>query len=197
MPLELLLQMLGDPMSLSEAVKGVIKDIINDYTTKEKEYLTEGDIVSTLFSKLKNCLENVGIHAQLRPYRKNGQVIREDGEWGERKTGNWGSVVDIAVVNENFWPGVREKHKDRKYWRMPSWPVEAFLAAIEVKARVSGNLPRIRKDIDKLLAIKKENPNCLLYVVMMDKKAPEIDRKEIQEYAERKRVPFISSNKGS
>lgn len=175
---------------LGRLVEESIKHLQTAYRSDKKGFLTEGDVASTLFWMLKSQLKNetnVAVHSQLQPYKKrNNQVyiIGKDEGWEKPKGGHWGAVVDVAAIDtsESFWNDAYERVKHRKYWRVSGHPVEAFLAIIEIKIRVHGNIKRIKKDIDKLLAIREENPRCLLYLVIMDRKANPKDIWEIKKY---------------
>ena len=126
-------------------------------------------------------------------------------ENGKSKRRQMLGVVDLAILNmENkYWNKALDKavkdqygknrvKKSLKYWRILSYPVEAFLTVIEVKIRVSGNEERILKDVEKLYAIKKSNPKCLTYMVIADRCAPERILHNIRKYATKNKVELYA-----
>jgi len=57
-----------------------------------------------------------------------------------------------------------------KYWRMLSYPVEAFRAVLEVKIRLSGIARHIeREHFPRLDAIQEKKEDCFLYYVVIDR----------------------------
>ena len=69
-----------------------------------------------------------------------------------------------------------------RYWRILSYPLEAFRAAIMVKIRVKGNLLGIRKDIQVLRLLHKRNPECLPFLFICDRMSSEKNKAEIKRY---------------
>ena len=176
-----------DMEELKKMVEKVIEEVLEDYEKDEdkKTYTTEGDIVSHIFARLLEAPiwdKNIKIHSQVRPFK--GEIGKEkvirDGKWKDQQgKANAGSVVDLAILDmrDRYWKKALEKAiKDQfgegrsegslRYWRILSYPVEAFRAAIEVKIRVRGNRKKIFKDVEKLCAIKRENPECLTCMVI-------------------------------
>lgn len=142
-------------MELTEIIENSIKELQKEYQNNKRKYLTEGDIVSTLFSKLDKMLvkTSMSIHSQLRPYigsPEDAYVIQND-SWIKQDKANRGALVDLAIIdrNEVFWNESFEKakkdqnSKQLKYWRILSYPVKAFRAVIEVKIKVKRNKKRI------------------------------------------------------
>ncbi len=158
------------------------------YNKSQQDFLTEGDSVSSLFCILKKEMERrdikgFKIHRELRPYteeRDTKYVIKvedKEAKWGKQETRNSGAVVDIVIVDDDmeYFEAARD-YSPRKYWRILSYPLEAFVACIEVKIKVFGNNRRITKDIDKLCLIRetvaeKFNRKCLVYMCVMDRRA--------------------------
>lgn len=180
-----------------------LKELEKNYRQKERDFLTEADAVSTLFNILKDRLKNanVAVHSQLRPFTQRNEVIvfdrrRKGWYWKKQRVANEGAPFDLAIIDagDKYWKRAEKKamydqraKKDLKYWRMLSYPIEAFLAAIEIKVRVWQNPPWIEKDINKLSAILKKNKKCLLYAVVLDRKANPKEVKKIEGLARRKK----------
>jgi len=179
---------------LANIIEDAIKELINNYKkdrerVSEKICLTENDVVCKLYSLLHGNLgENLEIHSELRPYIPKGEnnvnvdVIRNTG-WEKQNGANEGAKIDLAIIDtiESYWKQAFkkakkdqnwEKKEGLKYWRILSYPLNAFRAVIEIKIKVRNNYPRIRRDIEKLKMIKKENPACLTYMVVLDRYAP-------------------------
>ena len=197
---------------LKKMVEKVIEEVLEDYEKDEdgKTYTTEGDIVSHIFARLSAPVgdRNIKIHSQVRPFK--GEIGKEkvirDGKWKDQQgKANAGSVVDLAILDmrDRYWKKALEKAikdqfgEDRsegslRYWRILSYPVEAFRVAIEVKIRVRGNKKKILKDVEKLCAIKRESPECLTYMVIADRCAPPNTISDIKEYAERNGIKFYA-----
>jgi hypothetical protein len=176
-------------------VKECVKQLQKHYDRDPTSYLTESDISFTLSSMLrKRKPSNSQVHCELRPYiADHGEhfVIRNC-HWKKQRKANEGSTFDIAIVRgTRFWKeALRKARKDQKsdslrYWRILSYPVESFLSAIEVKARVNGNIEGIKKDVDKLVALHSKNRYCFVCLVVMDRKAKQNDVKEILAHAKR------------
>lgn len=197
-------------MILEEFINIAIKNIINDYRCHIKKYTTEGDVIANLFAQLShNKFKNLYIHSQVRPFKGNigNEEVIIDGNWRKQEKANSGCIVDLAILDlqDKYWKKtILKANKDQKikrnsnektlkYWRILSYPVEAFHAAIEVKVRVKNNKSRIIKDIKKLSIIKKTNPKCLTYLIIVDRCTSKKTIKNIQKYAERNRIKFYSN----
>jgi len=198
-------------VKIEEIIIQSLNELAEDYKTNERRYLTEGDSVANLFSiinqKFKVTDVPLLVHLEMRPYTTHdGKTLIIGSErkgskvkWIKQEKANDGYLVDLAVIDlsESFWSEAIEKAKfdqsagKLKYWRILSYPVRAFLVAIEVKVRVQGNTTRIRQDIDKLEAVKIKNPSCLTYFVILDRCASSLTLKEIFAYANRKNVTSI------
>jgi hypothetical protein len=187
-------------MVLREIIEDSIEEILKDYKREERSYLTEGDVICRLFLALSHKLK-VFVHSQMRPYARSGKdvLVIINGEWEKGNKANKGSLVDLAIIDtdEKFWKDAFKKAKNDqgsklRYWRILSYPVEAFLAAIEVKIRVRGNVSRIYKDIEKLVAIRKKNPKCLAYLVVLDRCATPEDLEKIGRRAANENISFFS-----
>lgn len=196
---------------MKKIVEKSIIEIVNDYERNEKKYTTEGDIVCNLFTNLLSVYdENIIVHSQVRPF--SGEIEKEkviiDGEWREPKGGkaNSGSVIDLAIIDmsKDYWnKTIRKANRDQlgeekedkgslNYWRILSYPVEAFHVAIEVKAKVKGNKGRIKEDIDKLAKIKERNPKCLTYMIILDRQAsPDRVQKFIESVENTQRIDGV------
>jgi len=178
--------------------------LVKSYEVKEhiEDFLTEGDVASSLFCMLKDEMKKQGVegfkvHVGLRPYKDTNLVLKaEDSdsvewEWKEHEPKNSGAVVDIVIVerkNQHFTKA--KKLSPENYWRLVTYPLEAFAVCIEVKIRVSGNIKRIKKDIKKLCKIRKANENCLVYLVVMDRKASNISIENIKKICGKNGVPL-------
>ncbi len=179
-------------------VEDCLKKLVNQYEEQEEDFLTEGDVASSLFCMLRHEMENQGVdgfkvHVGLRPYKdKDPKLVlkakdtdSEKWEWKEHHPKNSGAVVDVVVIDEKkeyFNKACEdEKIESKKFWRLVNYPLEAFVVCIEVKIKVSGNKKRIEKDVNELLAIKgSTNGKCLVYLLVVDRKASIERIKEIE-----------------
>jgi len=176
-------------MSLQEEIIGnSIKELMQEYDENECSYLTENDVICKLYSILtRNCNpKEFRIHSELRPFYEsveNQLVITEEkgGKigWYKQQTAKSGFRVDLSLINPKtkFFEALEKAKKDQharsgelKYWRMLSYPVEAFHAIIEVKIKVYRN-KTIDKDIEKLVMIRDKNKDCQLYLIILDRKS--------------------------
>jgi len=178
---------------LKGLVEECLKEFVRNYGNDAYPYelLTEGDAASLLFCILKNRMKGpkfstFKIHSELRPFieeENKHKVIKRKGsewEWAEHKPENSGAVVDIVIIDSDPEYSKKAEKSERKYWRIVSYPLEAFHACIEVKIRVSGNIRNIKKDISKLCKIREHNKQCLVYLTVVDRKATSEDIKEIK-----------------
>jgi len=183
-----------------KAVDRSIREVRDAYKRSERNFLTEADIVSSLIQALRKHVQcdRIAIHSQLRPFLKKNGKVKVIGEerskdksrkrrWIEQKRANKGARFDIALVSrdEKHWKKALENAKEDqggklKYWRILSYPLEAFHAIVETKVRVSGNIDEIRGDIERLVMVRQENPRCLTFLVVMDKKAKSKDLERIE-----------------
>ena len=184
-------------------VKGIVEEclrrLVESYERKEhiEDFLTESDVASSLFCMLKDemekeSVEGFKIHGGLRPYiEEEGTILviraRDSSsmelEWKKHHPRNSGAVVDIVIVDcEQEYFRRAERISSRKYWRLVTYPLEAFAVCIEVKIRVSGNFDRIRKDIKKLRKIRETKTDCLVYLVVVDRKASDKSKENIKKY---------------
>ncbi len=147
---------------LDSAIAAAIESVARRYSANPRGYLTESDLVVELASELKRRVRgwSLRVHCGLRP-RWNDAVIR-DGAWVRlqmERRGPFGHAIDVAIIDDSDepWEKALEWVEGVKYWRVLSYPVEAFVAAIEVKVRVHNNLRRIRLDIESLRAMREAN----------------------------------------
>jgi hypothetical protein len=174
---------------LKKDIERSIRQLIEDYRENELSYLTESDVVASLLGKLRERLGSDYVHCELRPYDVEGKFISgKPRKWS--KDGR-GSLVDIAVIRKHQLKATI-KEKRRKYWRYLSFPVESFTASIEVKIRTWRNKRNIRPDVDKLRLIKEANPDCLVYLLVLDRKASPEDIGKVRDYAKENHVGFFS-----
>jgi len=182
-----------------EAIHQLVEDYQLD--AEQGRFLTENDAACRLFALLdeKSNAYDIGVHSELRPFCcgdhtndvKNCLVIREnkDGKIAWDKQGDDaknGSRVDICLISQNgrylkkaklkakfdqLGPNFDHAGTDLKYWRILSYPVEAFQAAIEIKIKVHKNMTRIKKDIEKMAVLKQNNDQCQTYLVVLDRQA--------------------------
>jgi len=195
-------------MSLTKIVEQSISKLGENYLRNKRSYLTEADTVYDLFSVLRNNLdlEKMRIHSELRPFY--GEIdcpsvirtIKGTTGWVMQKTALQGSLVDLSIIDvcEEHWNKAYKKaQKDQglddlehlRFWRMLSYPVEAFRAIIEVKFKVYKNIGRIKKDIDKLDKIREKNHECLVYLVILDRRAKKLG--QIEKYSQEKNINCI------
>ena len=174
---------------LKSLVEASIRELIKDYRDNELSYLTESDVVAILLSMLRMRLDSDSVHCELRPYDSRKWFISgKPHKWKKKARG---CLVDIAIVKK---PELKKtiRERQRRYWRYLSFPVESFRASVEVKIRTWRNKRNIRADIDKLHLILKANPKCLVYLVVMDRCAPEADLMKVRDYAQKHKVEFLS-----
>jgi len=183
-------------LSIKEIINRCVEKITDNYEKKKEDYLTEGDVTSSLFCLLKDemekhNIEGLKIHRELRPYVKmenNSYVIKQVNgaiKWEQHKPKNSGAVVDIAIIkSEQEYFEQAEEVAPKKYWRLLTYPLDAFVACIEVKIRVSGNISRIKKDIDKLCKIRDtihdRGKECFVHLVVLDSEVSDQSRKKIE-----------------
>lgn len=177
--------------NVNAIVEEYLGKFVKSYEVKKEDFLTECDVASSLFCILKDEMEKASvegykIHGGLRPCIGLKPCIKEEdikvltydsvsSEWKwekQNKAKNSGAVVDIVVVNsDQKYLRWAEEISPKKYCRLVTFPIEAFAVCVEVKIRVSGNIKRIKEDIEKLSKIKEANSNCLVYLVVVDRKA--------------------------
>lgn len=198
--------MSDEASSIKSLVETCLRDLLKKYAKHEEDFLTEGDVASSLFCMLKDEMKKQGVegfkvHVGLRPYKDTNLVLKAkdsdsvEWEWEDFKPRNSGSVVDIVIVekkNHHFTKA--ENLSPKNYWRLITYPLEAFAVCIEVKIRVSGNIDRIRKDINKLCRIRETKKDCLVYLVVVDRKALNNKMGDIKEYCKNK-VPLYFASK--
>lgn len=204
--------------NIGEAIENVIKRILKDYMENEKKYTTEGDAIAYLFSELIEVFKqnNIIVHSQVRPFSYkiiNGKISNEKiikrGKWKKQNRANEGNIIDLAIItlgkNYEYWKialekakkdQYKDKYEDKKqleYWRILSYPIEAFRSAIEVKVRVKGNKGRILDDIKTLYCLKNKNPKVLTYILILDKCAPKEMLQDIKQKAKEKEVKLYAA----
>jgi len=195
-------------VDVESIVKECIEELLEEYNDHKENFLTEGDVTSSLFCMLKAKLGNHGsagikVHRELRPYIKVPQasgsgrhvikIVEGKAKWSLHDPPNSGSVIDIVLTSSGMdyfesAETIALKRK-RKYWRLLTYPLEAFLVCIEVKIRVSGNIRRIEKDVKKLGKIRHKlrelGKNCFVFLVVVDRFAEGKSKKKIEEYCEK------------
>ena len=180
---------------LKEALELSLAELLHAYLKDKRLVLTENDMVMRAYGMLvKNGVPEHSLHTELRPYigsyDKKCKVIRklkqEEAsetklDWHEQDKANQGARFDLAVVLEDdesndFWERALTKaksdqgaHNGLRYWRVLSYPCEAFRAAIEFKAKVHNNMNRIHDDITRLKLLHDKNRGGLKYLVVMDR----------------------------
>ena len=171
---------------LAERIESVLKRIVDSYWNDKWYMLTERDLVARAFSLLrKELLPRFSIHCELRPFK--GPYTQEDKKWYKvirdvegiakwcRQQGNSGAIFDLCVLDSDpeLWRKAYKKacgeRTEPRYWRFPSYPLEAFRAVIEFKVRGKGNLPRIKKDIRKLGEMCPVDGNCDGFLILLDR----------------------------
>lgn len=200
--------------SVKAIVEKCLEKLVKRYEGKVhiEDFLTESDVVSSLFCMLKDEMKNRNVegfkvHVGLRPYidgsneklvlkAKNSSPL--GWEWKEHKPKNSGAVVDVVVIDgkQRYFKKALEYEakKIKKYWRLVNYPLEAFAVCIEVKIRVSGNMDRIEKDINELRKIRKTKKDCLVYFLVVDRKASIESIKEIRELCDKNNdVPLFKA----
>jgi hypothetical protein len=180
-------------MHLKQAIEESIEALVKEYNDeKNKElFMTESDVVCRLYHVLfeNSNLDRTRIHSEIRPFtEENGYTLVITGKsnyrWDKQleHEANKGCIIDLVLVDPKpnyFQMALRKAKRDQdvvdaddlKYWRVLSYPVESFKAAIEIKIKVHANEGRLSKDVKKLKAIEEKNPNCLLYFVILDRRA--------------------------
>ncbi|MCK5291708.1 MAG: hypothetical protein KAR39_06805 [Thermoplasmata archaeon] len=174
---------------LKTTVERCIHELIRDYKDNELSYLTESDVVASLLSLLRMRLDSDSVHCELRPYDSKKRYI--SGKPHKWKKEARGCLVDIVILKKQGLKRVI-RERQRRYWRYLSFPVASFRASVEVKIRTWRNKRNIRADIDKLNLILRANPRCLVYLVVLDRYAPEADLMKVRDYAQKYKVGFFS-----
>lgn len=175
--------------TLDKRICSAVTRVAADYGKKtrgeegSRKYLTENDVVCNLYGELRASLpRGYEVHSGLRPYhtsKKGKEVLRflsKEWTWEATEGKNKGTTLDLCVLDSvtQYWRKAKKEgfwdNDDLKYWRFPSYPISAIRAAIEVKIRVRGKTSNIRKDIDKVKAIKTlvGSKPFLGYVVILD-----------------------------
>jgi hypothetical protein len=188
-------------MRLQTVIEESFKELAKKYGADPRGFLTETDVVSFLLCDLRKRLENqrLAVHSQLRPFWKDDgryKVIKTRGwRWDSQDKANDGAVFDLVIVDDDdkYFRQAVEKAKedqrcsnDLKYWRILSYPVQSFRAAIEVKIRLWQNIRFIeRNGFPKLCAIRKKNKDCLLYYLVCDQEARDEDISKLQEISKK------------
>ena len=150
-------------------------------------------------------VEGFKVHVGLRPYRKRSDeklvLVAKDSpseEWGwKEQKPNSGAIVDVVVIDgkRKYFDQActDEKIKNKECWRLVTYPLEAFAVCIEVKIRVSGNMDRIKKDINELRKIRETKKDCLVYFLVVDRKASIKSIKKIKELCDKNNVPLFKA----
>lgn len=186
-------------------VEDCLKKLVKHYEEQEEDFLTEGDVASSLFCMLKDEMKNRNVegfkvHVGLRPYKDTNLVLKakdsDSGEWEWKKhePKNSGAVVDIVIVekkNQHFTKA--KKLSPENYWRLVTYPLESFVVCIEVKIRVSGNMDRIEKDINELWKIRETKEDCLVYLLVVDRKISIKNIEKIKELRDKNNVPLFKA----
>lgn len=189
-------------------IESALRLLCCEYNTTPRKFMTESDIVIQAHKLLQDVViknkPKHAIHSELRPYKFDKKQGIKDNHWRCLDQINHAAKCDLAIVlsNETFWKKTKDKitclqsknpnKKKLRYWRFLIYPVEAFQAAFEFKMRVQGNLTNIREDIDKLVQIKKGEPDCLTYMIVLDKVASPISMNTIREYSRKKGIPLFT-----
>lgn len=188
----------------------LMKELVEKYEKCERLILTESDLVNRVFSMIlrSGIPENhtLGIHTELRPFIGK-EAIRGE-KWQTVEPINYAAKCDLVLIDPatKFWSEAYskvwdyqtnhgEKRDDLRYWRFLAYPVEAFRAVFEFKIRVKGNTRGIKKDIKKLCLIKCKNPDCLTYLVILDRKGTTKELQKIKNELETEEVYTFSNIK--
>jgi len=174
-------------------IKSALNDVTESYWNDIQFMLTESDLVAKVFSLLDGELGKFQVHSEIRPFKKlsatKSRVIRKRNKDENNKKDveyvwlkadrNTGTRFDLCVIDTEckFWKEAIEKAKGERnalrYWRLPSYPFKGIRAVIEFKVRVSGNIKRIGYDIQKLKKMCERNNQCLGFLVILDRCAPD------------------------
>lgn len=152
--------------------------------------ITERDIVSEIYSRLKSLLRGTGlsVHTEIKPapsVESEPEILKSL------------PVIDVAIlknIDGISWLGEAQKLQ-AKYLkgnieaRFSSVPIEFFHTAIEVK--IQSKPIDSKKDIDKLLQIHQKNNACNCFMVLLNSRGKAKDHHDIMEYANEKGIPFI------
>jgi len=174
------------------AYGNIVNELAELYQDEKSMFLTENDVVLWLGRMLHDVVgQGLEVHSELRPWIPEDLVIRAN-KWDELKQLNWCSKVDLAVTDSKYFQlaydkikKIQGKKSGLKYWRILLYPLEAFRAVFEVKARVSGNLDLIYEDIEKLSLMQCRHEDCEYYLLVFDKAASDEHLKQIEEEVSR------------
>jgi len=174
-------------------IESALNKVTESYWNDIQFMLTESDLVAKVFALLDGQLGKFQVHSEIRPFKKlsatKSRVIRKrpkdenkrkdvEYAWLEADR-NTGTRFDLCVIDTGckLWEEAIKKAKGSRnklqYWRLPSYPYKGIRAVIEFKVRVSGNTKRIGYDIQKLKLMLKDNEQCLGFLVVLDRCAPE------------------------
>jgi len=184
-------------IELQKDIDKILSKIVQEYKDNKRLILTESDLVNIVYSRIATSgirdNHSVLIHSELRPI-KGVEAIRDE-KWQPVKPINYAKKVDLVLIDsaKKHWKEAYEyvksyqtkdgeKGSDLRYWRFLAYPVDAFKAVLEFKIRVNGNSSGIKKDIKKLSLIRCKKPDCLTYLVILDRKGrPSLMNKIIDE----------------
>lgn len=158
--------------------------------------ITERDIVSELYWRLRVFCEGykelqLSTHTEIMPVSPLDEESRHRNL--ERLNGNLVDVVILQDTDRNWLSAatkVQGYHGKRKIEaRFKSVPIEFFHTAIEVK--IQSNPKDAQSDIDKLLAIRKNNEKCNCFMVLLNARGRRKDHDEIISYAAKQGITLI------
>ncbi|MBK8806256.1 MAG: hypothetical protein IPO21_06300 [Bacteroidales bacterium] len=179
-----------------EEIKSILLEIKSDYINglnsekKASIYITERDIVSEIFNRLKLYCSNRNLssHTEIKP------VPSQSSEISDLKRLPRIDNVILQNKGEKTWKSDAINFQD-KYKkglieaRFSSVPIEYFHTAIEVK--IQSNTSDAKKDIDKLRKIQDANNDCNCFFMLLNARGRINDHNSILEYAKKQNISII------
>ncbi len=139
--------------------------------------ITERDIVSELYCYLKQYCKGkkLSVHTEIKP-APSENVSREKLKKLPR--------IDLVILQKDWLPSAVKIQNNYKKGlieaRFGAVPYEYFHTAIEVK--IQSTVGDVKKDIDTLKTIRKNNTKCNCYMVLLNARGRRQDHEKVLNY---------------
>lgn len=177
-----------------DAVRDVLLGLRSEYAAQSPvdvvspdAPVTEADISSDIRSELKGFCRGrrLHVHCEIKP-TPNYAVARMPTKDSSR--------IDVVILSDHgsaSWLEAARKLQDQCdkgaiEARFSSVPVKFFHTAVQVK--IQSLVRDARRDIDKLEAIRAENPSCNCFFVLLNARGQPRDHDAIAAYAQDKGI---------
>lgn len=175
-------------------IKDILETLKNDYIKMwEKKDpaipITERDIVSEIYNRLKDYCKEKGlhVHTEVKPKLDDNITTNKKGL----------PIIDVVILenkDEESWLDAATRIQDRYdkgfiEARFSLIPVKYFNTAIEVK--IQSKIDDTKKDIDKLSKLKQYNRTCNTFFVLLNARGKRIDHDNIVKKANEKQIDII------